>query len=193
MCWSVCFLLPAPYLVILIFLSWMPKHHQFHILWIKSMPGVRVRAWVCVGARVRVCACACMCCLSILEMSFWCWVNVLCCLQVPVRMSRMVWSFLSWMPKHNQFHTLWIRTCQVCVCVLCAYVFYACMFCMFCMFCVCICVVCVICVMCTSYSFLLLHIYLLIYLLIYISWKHPCGLGFSMYISLSRLFAACVL
>ena len=45
-CWSVCFLLPAPYLVILIFLSWMPKHHQFHILWIKSMPGVWVR--VCV-------------------------------------------------------------------------------------------------------------------------------------------------
>ena len=73
MCWSVCFLLPASYLVILIFLSWMPKHQQFHILWIKSMPGVRVRAWVCVG--VRVCACACMCCLSIFGMSFWCWME----------------------------------------------------------------------------------------------------------------------
>ena len=53
-----------------------------------------------------------------------------------------------------------------CACVFCVRMF-SMLVCFVCF--VCICVVCVVCVMCTSYSFLLLHIYLLIYLLIYIS------------------------
>jgi len=80
----------------------------------------------------------------------------------------------------------------------------ACMFCVR-MFSMLVCFVCFVCFVCLVLLFVLFmlfvlcvlltpsfsSIYLLIYLLIYISWKHPCGLGFSMYISLAVCGVCC--